>query len=77
MKNTQENIQHNPNVVITAFDKDWVGVRIFGTAKYFTKGKYYDFCEKEFFSDGQVTPFGATKPKGAIVVTITKIEEFK
>ena len=29
------------------------------------------------FSHGEVTPFGATKPKGAIVIKIEKIEEFK
>ena len=29
------------------------------------------------FSNGEVTPFGATKPKGAIVIKIEKIEEFK
>ena len=77
MKHTPKNIQQNPRVVITAFNKNWVGLRIFGTAKFHTDGPYYDFCMKEFFSEGQITPFGATKPKGAIVVTIDRIEELK
>lgn len=77
MTHTQENILHNPNVAITAFDKDWAGVRIFGKAEFFTKGESYDFCKKTFFSNGEVTPFGATEPKGAIVVTVNKIEEMR
>ena len=76
MVNTQENIKYNPNVVITAFDEEFKGVRIFGTAEYFEDGEYYDFCEKNFFGNGQVTSFGATKPKGAIVVTVTNCFEY-
>ncbi len=38
MVNTQENVKYNPNVVLTVFDKDWKGLRIFGTAKYYTEG---------------------------------------
>lgn len=76
MVNTQENIQYNPNVVLTSFDKDWKGLRIFGTAEFFTEGEYYGICEKTFFSNGEVSPFGATKPKGAIVVTVNKMAEY-
>lgn len=77
MNNTQKNISHNSNVVLTVFDEEWVGLRMHGEAKFYTDGEYYDFCNKTFFSNGEVTPFGATKPKGAIVVNIKKIEEFK
>lgn len=77
MNNTQQNIIYNPNVVLTAFNEKWVGLRIFGKGQFYTDGKYYEFCNKTFFSNGEVTPFGATKPKGAIVVKIEKIEEFK
>lgn len=77
MNNTQKNVEYNPNVVITAFDEEWIGLRIFGKAKFYTEGKYYDYCKNTFFSNGEVTPFGATQPKGAIVVTIEKIEDFK
>ena len=77
MNNTQKNIQYNPNVVITVFNEEWVGLRIFGKAKFYEDGEYYDFCNKTFFSNNEVTPFGATKPKGAIVVSVDKVEEFK
>lgn len=77
MVNTQNNIQYNPNVVLTVFDENYKGLRIFGTANFFTNGKYYDFCNNTFFGNGEVSPFGATKPKGAIVITITNIAEYE
>ena len=76
MAHTQENIQHNPKVIITAFDKDWKGIRIFGAAKFYSDGEYYELCEKTFFSNGEVSPFGATKPKGAIVVEVAQLEKY-
>lgn len=76
MINTQENIKSNPNVVITVFDKDFKGLRIFGIAQYFTNGKYYDICKETFFGKGEVSTFGATKPKGTILVTVTNIAEY-
>lgn len=76
MIHTQENIKSNPNVVITAFDKDFKEIRIFGTAEYFTDGKYYDICKTTFFSNGEVSPFGATEPKGAILITITDMSKY-
>lgn len=30
MNNTQNNIEHNSNVVLTAFNEEWIGLRIFG-----------------------------------------------
>ena len=77
MVNTQENIQTNPNAVLTVFDKEWVGLRIFGKAKFYSDGEYYDFCKNTFFANNEVTPFGATKPKGAIVVDVLRAQEFK
>lgn len=77
MINTQNNIENNPNVVLTVFDKDWDGLRMFGKAKFYFDGKYYDFCQNTFFANNETTPFGATKPKGAMVIEITKVEEFK
>lgn len=76
MINTQENIQNNPNVVLTTFDNEYKGLRIYGTAEFITSGEYYDICEKAFFSNGEITSFGATKPKGAIVVTVSKVSEY-
>lgn len=77
MNRTQKNIGHNSKVVITAFDKDWNGVRIFGEAKFYEDGEYRDYCKKTFFSKGEVSPFGATEPKGAIVVKVNKVMEYK
>ena len=77
MNNTQRNITYNPNVVLTVFNEECVGLRMYGKAKFYEDGEYYDFCNKTFFSNSEVTPFGATKPKGAIVVKLEKIEEFK
>lgn len=77
MNNTQRNIKNNPNVVLTVFNKDWIGLRIFGEATFYLDGEYYDFCQNTFFANNETTPFGATKPKGAIVVKVLKIEEFK
>lgn len=77
MNNTQRNISYNPNVVLTVFNEEWVGLRMYGKAKFYEDGEYYDFCNKTFFSNGEVTPFGATKPKGGIVINIEKMEEFK
>ncbi len=76
MVNTQENIKYNPNVVLTVFNQDYKGLRLFGTAQFFTDGEYYDICEKTFFGNGEVSPFGATKPKGAILITVTKMAEY-
>ncbi len=77
MINTQNNIQYNPNVVLTVFNSEYKGLRMFGTAEYYTNGEYFDFCQKTFFSNGEVTPFGATKPKGAIVITISNISKYE
>jgi len=77
MNNTQKNISYNPNVVLTVFNEEWLGLRMYGKAKFYKDGEYYDFCNKTFFSNGEVTPFGATKPKGAIVINIEKVEKFK
>ena len=77
MVNTQKNIDYNPNVVITVFNNEWVGLRMFGKAKFYLDGDYYDFCKNTFFANNETTPEGATEPKGAIVVTMDKIEEFK
>lgn len=77
MNNTQKNISYNLNVVLTVFDEEWVGLRMYGKATFYEDGEYYDFCNKTFFSNGEITPFGATKPKGAIVISIEKAEEFK
>lgn len=76
MVNTQKNIQYNQNVVLTVFNEKYEGLRMIGTAKFYTDGQYYEFCKKTFFGNGEVSKFGATKPKGAIVVTISNVAEY-
>lgn len=76
MINTQNNIQYNNNVVLTVFNEKYEGLRIFGIAQFYTNGKYFDFCKKNFFGNGEVSPFGATEPKGAIVVTVSKADKY-
>lgn len=76
MVHTQENIQYNHNVVLTVFNEKYEGLRIFGVAQFYTDGEYFSICEKTFFGNGEVSPFGATKPKGAIVVKVKKIAKY-
>lgn len=76
MVNTQENIQYNHNVVLTVFNEKYEGLRMFGTAEFYSDGEYYELCKNTFFSNGEVSPFGATKPKGAIVVTVDKVAKY-
>ncbi len=76
MVNTQENIQYNHNVVLTVFNEKYEGLRMFGTAEFYFDGEYYELCKNTFFSNGEVSPFGATKPKGAIVVTVDKVVKY-
>lgn len=76
MVNTQKNIQYNHNVVLTAFNEKYEGLRMFGTAEFYSDGEYYELCRKTFFGNGEVSQFGATKPKGAIVVTVEKVAKY-
>lgn len=76
MINTQQNIQYNHNVVLTVFNEKYEGLRMFGTAEFHSNGEYYELCRKTFFGNGEVSPFGATKPKGAIVVTVDKVAKY-
>lgn len=76
MVHTQENITYNPNVVLTVFNEEYKGLRLFGTAQFFIEGEYYEICKKTFFGNGEVTPFGAVKPKGVLVITITNFSEY-
>lgn len=44
MNNTQKNIQYNDNVVIIAFNNDWVGLRMYG------KAIFYNDCITNFLN---------------------------
>ena len=38
MVNTQKNIQYNRNVVLTVFNEKYEGLRMFGTAEFYSDG---------------------------------------
>ena len=76
MVNTPNNIKNNPYVVLTTFNENYVGLRLFGKAKLLTSGKYYKLCEDTFYN-GKVSASGATKPKGVLIITIEELEEYK
>lgn len=67
---TPYNIDTNNKVVLTSFNKKWIGLRITGTAKYFKEGRYLDMCN-ELYKTEKCTP------KGAIVVLVKKVETIK
>ena len=70
MINTPKNILDNKDVVLTAFDENWEGIRISGKAEYYTNGEYFDLVVKLFKNEN-------TNPKGVIVVTVTSVDEIK
>ena len=67
MINTPDNILNNENIVITSFNDNWAGVRLTGTAQYFTSGEYFDICNKYFNNE-------TATPKGVIIIKILKAE---
>lgn len=72
MVSSIENIQRNPNVCLTVWNKDWqkncVGYSLIGKAKYFTSGKYFEMIKK--------IPENQNEPcKGAILVKVEKIKK--
>ncbi len=72
MVETKENIQRNPNVALTVWNKDWkencIGYELRGTAEYFREGAWYDMVKQ--------IPENKREPcKGAILITINKIKK--
>ena len=67
MIHTPDNIIKNKNVVLTSFSDKWAGVRLTGTAKYYTSGKYFKICN-DLFNNETATP------KGAIIIKVKKVE---
>lgn len=49
MTHTPKNIESNPNVVLTAFNDKWVGLRMFDKGQFYTSGEDYEYCHKTFF----------------------------
>lgn len=72
IKESIKNIEHNPNVSLVVWNKEWekacVGFELVGKAKNYTKGKWFDFVCNMPDNEGY-------KINSAIVVTITKIKK--
>jgi len=71
MEVTRKNLLENKNVFILAFEEDYhYGLKISGGVEYHTEGEYFDFVNHlETNKD--------YSPKGAVVVTIKEVVEFK
>lgn len=71
MEITRKNLLENENVFILAFKKDYnYCLKVSGKAEYYSEGKYFDFVKNlEANKDHD--------PKGAVVITIKEVAEFK
>ena len=67
MVHTPDNIINNENVVLTSFNDKWAGLRLTGVAQYYTKGDYFELCNKYFNNE-------TATPKGAIIICISQLE---
>ena len=66
MQQTKSNLLKRPTICLMSLDpKTQTGIKIIGTAQYFTTGKYFDLVKK--------TADSAYPPKGAVLVTAQKI----
>ena len=74
MVHTQENVKYNSNVVLTVFDENYEGIRLFGVAEYYTEGKYFEL-DKEIFDEALFDERGI-HVKGAIVVTVNRVHKY-
>lgn len=71
MNMTKDNLLTNKNVFLLAYEEDYnYGLNISGEAEYYTSGEYFDFV-KNFETNKNYSP------KGAIVITIKEVAEFK
>ena len=68
METTISNILETPNVALAAWDKDWEGYRIEGTAEHHTSGEWLEFAKGLEGNKGEPC-------KGAVVVTPTLIKK--
>jgi flavin reductase (DIM6/NTAB) family NADH-FMN oxidoreductase RutF len=69
MHKTVENIVKNNRICFTCFDKEWQGIRGYGTAKYFAGDNEYSQKSREFLADKN------SPVKGAILITVHHLEE--
>jgi len=68
---TRDNLLANKNVFLLAYEEDYhYGLKISGGAEYYTSGEYFDFVKNLETNKNH-------SPKGAVVVTIKQVSEFK
>ncbi|MDP3991069.1 MAG: pyridoxamine 5'-phosphate oxidase family protein [Candidatus Nealsonbacteria bacterium] len=68
---TRKNLLENNQIALLSFEKDYsYCLKILGAAKYYTEGDYFDLVKSLETNKKQ-------SPKGAIVITIKEIIEFK
>ena len=71
MKSTRDNFLENKNIFLLAFENDYsYCLKIKGVAEYHTKGEYFEFVKSSDFNKDR-------SPRGALVVNIEEIREFK
>jgi predicted pyridoxine 5'-phosphate oxidase superfamily flavin-nucleotide-binding protein len=68
---TRKNLMKNPNVALVVWNRNWeeecIGYQFKGTAKYFSKGNYYEKAKKIH---------KGFPVKGAILVKVNKIKYY-
>lgn len=68
---TRNNLLANKNVFILAYEEDYhYGLKISGEAEYHREGEYFDFVKNLETNKGY-------SPKGAVVITVKEVVEFK
>jgi len=71
METTRKNLLENKNVFLLAFEEDYhYGLKILGRAEYYTEGEYFDFVRNLETNKNYSS-------KGAVVVSIERVTEFK
>ncbi len=70
MSHTKDNLEKNNNVCLAVWDKDWSGVKLIGTAEYFSEGNYVDVVKN-------IPENKNLSAKGAIVITVSQLIELK
>lgn len=68
MNQTMNNIKNNNNICLAAWNKDWDGYKLAGTAEYFSEGEWKTYVE-------QMPENKGLSAKGAILVTISQITQ--
>ena len=45
MRQTIDNVQDNGKMCLAAWDKEWNGIKILGSAQYYTEGRWTEFVK--------------------------------